>query len=121
MRALAGRFNTEIPAERVVSFSPAAIVAKTREHFRRRRLSPAQLADDYCRFGRWLALRVRDHAARLDLDPDRDCFFGFDTNCLETLELMRARGICSVVDQVDPGVVEEEMVLEEMERWPGWA
>lgn len=121
MRALAGRFSPEIPTERVVSFSPAAIAAKSYEHFRRRRLSPAQLADHYCQFGRWLALRVRDHAARLNLDPAKDFYFGFDTNCLETLELMRARGICTVVDQVDPGLVEEELVLAEAERWPGWA
>jgi glycosyltransferase involved in cell wall biosynthesis len=119
-RALAGRYNAEIPQNRVVSFSPGAMLAKMQEHFRRHHLSPAQLADDYCRFGRWLALRVRNHAARLELDPAQDCYFGFDTNCLETLELMRARGICTVVDQVDPGLVEEEIVLAEAERWPGW-
>jgi glycosyltransferase involved in cell wall biosynthesis len=56
----------------------------------------------------------------MELDPAKDFYFGFDTNCLETLELLRERGICTVVDQVDPGLIEEDMVLAEAERWPGW-
>jgi glycosyltransferase involved in cell wall biosynthesis len=57
----------------------------------------------------------------MELDPARDRFFGFNTNCLEALELLRQRGVFSLVDQVDPGLAEEEIVLAEVERWPGWA
>jgi len=48
-------------------------------------------------------------------------FFGYNTNCLETLEWLKRQGIFAVVDQVDPGRVEEDLVIEESERWPGWA
>jgi glycosyltransferase involved in cell wall biosynthesis len=57
----------------------------------------------------------------LELDPEKDLFFGYNTNCLETLELLKERKVTSVVDQVDPGKVEEDLVQEEVERWPAWA
>jgi len=120
-RALATHFNHELPPDRVVSFSPLAIADRVKHHFRRGVWSPAQLGDNYCRFGEWFATRVRNHLEHEELTPGTDCFFGFNTNCLETLELLRRRKILTVVDQVDPGVVEEEMVLNEVERWPGWA
>jgi glycosyltransferase involved in cell wall biosynthesis len=63
---------------------------------------------------------VREHLKRKETDPGRDLFFSYTTNCLETLGLLRERGVFSVVDQVDPGRVEEDIVLEEAERWPGW-
>jgi hypothetical protein len=119
-RALATRFNPELPLDRVVSFSPLAIWTRTVDHLARRKTSPADMAGIYCQFGEWFAKRVRGHLDSLELDPNQDCFFGFNTNCLETLEPLRERGIFTIVDQVDPGKVEEEMVLEESERWPGW-
>jgi glycosyltransferase involved in cell wall biosynthesis len=64
---------------------------------------------------------VLNHLQTIELDPARDRFLGINTNCLETLELLRQRGVFSVVDQVDPGLAEEEIVLDEVERWPGWA
>jgi glycosyltransferase involved in cell wall biosynthesis len=56
----------------------------------------------------------------LELDPGRDLFFSYTTNCLETLGWLRERGVFTVVDQVDPARVEEDLVIEEAERWPGW-
>ena len=120
-RALATHFNAELPSDRVVSFNPAAIVDRIGHHFRRGHWSPAQLSDRYCRFGEWYATKVRNHLEPRELNPEIDGFFGFNTNCLETLELLRSRKILTIVDQVDPGVIEEEMVIEESERWPGWA
>jgi glycosyltransferase involved in cell wall biosynthesis len=55
------------------------------------------------------------------MDPNRDCFFGFNTNCLELMDLLKERRVFTVIDQTDPARAEEDMVLEEMERWPGWA
>ncbi len=120
-RALATRFHPEIPGELVVSFSPAAMIAKTWQHFRRSRLNSGELSQAYCRFGHWYASRIRRHLERVDLDPARDCFMGFNTNCLELMDTLKARGVFTVIDQVDPARVEEDMILEEIERWPGWA
>lgn len=119
-RALASRYHEGIPSRKVVSFSPSAILSRTLLHRHRATNTPAQLADAYCRFGRWYATRVRDHLARQALEPGQDCYFGFNTNCLETLELLQTRGVLTVVDQVDPARVEEDLVQEEAERWPDW-
>jgi len=119
-RALATRFCSELPLDRVVSFSPAAIWTRALDHLLDRRASPSKIVDVWCRFGEWFARRVQGHLERIELDPEKDCFFGFNTNCLETLELLQKRGVFTVVDQVDPGKVEEDLVLEEGERWPGW-
>ena len=120
-RALATRYNGELPASKVISFSPAAIVTKSVEHFRRGGISSSELAYRFCRFGEWFARRVVNHLRTIELESNNDLFFGFNTNCLEALEWLKKRKICSVVDQVDPGKVEEDMVLEETERWPGWS
>ena len=120
-RALATRYQREIPTERVVSFNYGAILARTRYHFKRNHLTPEQQGDEFIRFGRWFAEEIERHVARVELEPKRDLFFGFNTNCLEVVEHLRGRGIFTIVDQVDPGRSEEELVLEEAERWPGWA
>lgn len=120
-RALTTHFNNEIPSERVVDFSPLAILDRFWLSYRRGCMSPAELAGHYDRYGKWFATKVRNHLAKQELDSAVDCFFGFNTNCLETLEMLRQRRIFTMVDQVDPGIVEEEMILEEAERWPGWA
>ena len=118
-RALATRFHPGIPPERVVAFTPKAALFRTAQHFRR---TPDRfkLSEEYCAFGRWMAACVRDHLRDAELDPVRDCFFGFNSNCLETLEELKIRGIFTVLDQVDPGLVEENVICEEAERWPGW-
>jgi glycosyltransferase involved in cell wall biosynthesis len=119
-RALATRFHPQIPGDRVVSFSPHAILKKCALHFSHSRLNRDELADYYCGFGRWYAGNVRRHLQHLEMDPERDCFIGFNTNCLELMDLLKERRILAVVDQVDPARVEEEIVLQESERWPGW-
>lgn len=119
-RALAGRFVEEIPEYQVVSFNWPAILAKTREHFLRGRQSQDAMGAYYCDFGEWFASRVRDHLATQRLDPSVDAFFGFDTSSLEAIEALKKRGIFTILDQVDPGKVHEDLVIEEIERWPGW-
>src|SRR5271167_3384877 len=83
-------------------------------------MSPTQLSDYYCDFGSWFATSLGRHLQTVDTDPARDCFVGFNTNCLELMDLLKARRIFSVVDQVDPARFEEDIVMQEMERWPGW-
>jgi glycosyltransferase involved in cell wall biosynthesis len=119
-RAFAGRHCGGIPGEKVVSFTPGAVMSRVRYHFFRSRMNTEDHAAEFLRFGSWLATSVAEDLGRRDLDPRRDVFFGFNTNCLEALRLVRSRGVFSVVDQVDPGKVEEDLVHDEMERWPGW-
>lgn len=120
-RALATHYDANIPPRHVVSFNPAAIWDRTLYHFQKYKLAPEQHAARYIHYGRWLARKVRHHLAGLDLNPDCDHFFGFNTNCLEALEYLKERNIFTVVDQVDPGRVEEDLVVEEAKSFPGWA
>jgi len=119
-RALATRFNSEIPLDRIVSFTPTAALWRATQNLRHTKPSRFQMSEEFNHFGRWFALRVRQHLDKLKLDPEADHFFGFNSNCLEVLEFLKERRIFTVLDQVDPGLVEENIVLEEAERWPGW-
>jgi glycosyltransferase involved in cell wall biosynthesis len=120
VRALATRFHPEIPSDHIVSFTGPATLWRAAQNLRRRKLSRREMSDEFCSFGRWYARQVGRHLSRFDLDPESDRFLGFNSNCLETLELLKDRQIFTVLDQVDPGLVEENIVLEEAERWPRW-
>ena len=119
-RAWAGRYNPGIPAKKVVSFDWGALPRLARQTFRRGEMPPEELADYYIGFGIWFAEEVASCLKGQNLDPRFDCFFGFNTNCLETLRVLKARGIFTIVDQVDPGLVEEQLVVQEAAHWAGW-
>src|ERR1700758_3944198 len=51
MRALANRFHAEIPAGRVISFSPSAITRKAVQHLRSGSVPREELGHSYCDFG----------------------------------------------------------------------
>ena len=55
--------------------------------------------------------------ARLNLPP-HDAFFGYSYASLEMLVAEKKRGILTILDQIDPGAAEFELVAEEMARFP---
>lgn len=117
LRALAARRHAELSNERVRAFTGAAL----RREVTRRVLRPSRNPyDEFIATGRWFGARVRADLERKKVHPDRDAFFGYDTGCLETLEMTRNAGITSVVDQIDAARVGEDIMNEERERWPGW-
>lgn len=118
MRAFAGRRHMDIPNNLVVSFNGRALG----ERFVRRKelLTVEDRSLEYLRIGQWFASSVAKDLGRRKLDPQRDVFFGFNTGCLETFELMKSRGIPTICDQIDPASVEEEIVHQESLKWPGW-
>jgi glycosyltransferase involved in cell wall biosynthesis len=120
-KALATRFHPGIPDDKVISFGFEGVLRRSMSDLHRNRLTSSQLSDRYCRFGTWFAGRVRESLKRAEPQPDKELFFGYNTNCLETIEWLKRQGVFTTVDQVDPGKVEEDLVIEESERWPGWA
>jgi glycosyltransferase involved in cell wall biosynthesis len=118
MRAFAGRYHPAIPGDRVKSFNRHFLFTQLLR--RSRNAGTEQKAVEYLHDGRWFASAVAADLSRQTLDPDRDLFFGFNTGCLETLMLMKQRGITSICDQIDPASVEEQMVHQESLKWPGW-
>jgi glycosyltransferase involved in cell wall biosynthesis len=119
-QGLAGRFDAELPPSKVVSFTLGSFLEGCRGFFARRAQRNEELYQEYAREGAWFAKRVQRHLERQPLDPDRDIFFSYSTNALESLAFLQSRGVMAIVDQVDPGKVEEDLILQEVERWPGW-
>ena len=117
MRALAGRYHPEIPSAKVTSFTRRALL----DAFHRPRKSSVEAASlEWIRVSKRFCEAVNQDMAQRGLDGDRLGFYGYDMGCLETVQMLRERGTFCVVNQIDPGLVEEEMVLEEVARWPGW-
>jgi glycosyltransferase involved in cell wall biosynthesis len=116
-RAMAGRYHPEIPPQRVTAFTPKALMDRVGQP-RNRSVEAEHL--EYLRIGKQFCEAVNRDLARRKFSADELRFYGYDTACLETMQMLRERGVFCVVDQIDPGRVEEEMVLEEVQRWPGW-
>jgi glycosyltransferase involved in cell wall biosynthesis len=118
-RAFAGRFQADIPPERVTAFTgrvvggklwrAAGITARATSEF-----------EEFLRVGAWFDDLVARRLRRQKLQPSVDAFFAFDTGCLECLRLVVAAGAVALVDQIDPARVEYDIVRDEAAKWPGW-
>jgi hypothetical protein len=116
-RGLAGRYHPDISSSKVVSFTPSALWHAARG--RNARTIQATY-DDFVRIGQKFCRRVNSRIEAETFVPGLDAFFGFNTASLETIEYFRARDVLTVVDQIDPGPIEERMVQNEARKWPGW-
>lgn len=117
-RAIAGRKHDEISPAQVKSFTFRTLFDNLRH-----RGGPASTEaafDNYLRIGNHFSARVNRHLAKQKLDPQSDCFFAFNTGALQTLQLLKERGIRTVVDQIDPARTEDDLVRQESEKFPGW-
>lgn len=70
--------------------------------------------------GRRFAECVRDDLSRRAPESDF-IFFAYDTGALETMAWCRDRKIKCVLNQMDPGRAEVDLVRAEEKNWPGWA
>jgi glycosyltransferase involved in cell wall biosynthesis len=118
--AFGGRYHAELPTEKVVSFTAATLFHETWSRLTRPDPTLEQRYAEFARQGEWFAKSVNRHLRHFPMDARQHCFFGFNTGALETLHLMRERGIFSVLDQLDPGRTDEEVVAEEARKWPEW-
>ena len=120
LRAFGTRWHSEIPDEKVLSRN----LVSARNGVHQKLLGSMTNEQQYSchlrvgrEFDRFVA---RDLARPRRADLQTDAFFGFNTGCLETLQLMRQRGIPTVLDQIDPAKVEEDLIYAEAAKWPGW-
>ena len=125
LRALAGRHHDGVPRAKVTAFSGATLGAAARDFVGSRLARGARdIESDYrefARVGEEFARRCVADLEKRDLNGARSAFFGYNTGCLETLIWLRERGVPTVVGQIDPARVEEDLVRAESEKWPGWA
>ncbi len=111
-RAL-GAQSAELPRDRVRALNAFGLHSRwsLRRADRAGQLMPAMARDDAA-----FARRV----ARMRLPPHQ-AFLGFSYAALEALQAEQARGVLTLVDQIDPGRVEWDLVREESLRWPEYA
>jgi glycosyltransferase involved in cell wall biosynthesis len=119
-RAFSTRWHRDLPRRKIVSDNLCAI----RDASRRARNAGADIEWqflEHLRIGRQFDEWVLADLQRPNrIDPSTDAFFGFNTASLKTIRFLRSQGIVTVLDQVDPGKLEEDIVIAEAEKWPGW-
>jgi glycosyltransferase involved in cell wall biosynthesis len=116
LRALAGRYHPEIPSSKVTAFTFEAVL----DGLHRRRSAGIEAEHlEYIRIGKRFCEAVNRRIGH-KMGPDEFSFYGYNTGCLETIQMLQAQRVRCIVNQIDPARVEEELVLEEVKRWPGW-
>jgi glycosyltransferase involved in cell wall biosynthesis len=101
-----------VPEEKVITMGWAVVPIRT---------IPAVAAkfgkryDGYVASDRLFARAV----AKLRL-PEHDAVFAYSYAAKEVLEVAQRRGIFTILDQIDPGPVEADLVEMEMARWPDY-
>lgn len=110
-RAL-GAHSRELPKSRVTALRAFGLRSRwtLRRAEQRGRLLEAMARDDQD-----FAKRV----AALPLPP-HNVFLGYSYAALESLQAERDRGVVTLVDQIDPGRTEWELLREEALRWPDY-
>jgi glycosyltransferase involved in cell wall biosynthesis len=116
LRALAGRYHSDIPSNRVVSFNSASMMDRFFRHDRQ----PERFYDECLRIGIGFDESMLRQLERQQFDSKSDAFFTYNTGCLKSLRSLRDRGVFTVVDQVDPARTEYEVARAEIAKWPGW-
>lgn len=116
VRSLAERYHEDLRDASVISLAGAALVSRI-ERALRTRVGEHQ---GYLCEGRRFGLSLSRRLAREALDPERDAFFTYSTGALEPLRQLQGRGVPTVLSQIDPGPLEDELVAAERARWPGW-
>jgi glycosyltransferase involved in cell wall biosynthesis len=118
LRRFAGRHHPDLPSHKVRAFTLASIRND------RRLKAEARSNEGWTRanleIGAWFARRVNRVIRGRRMNPAVTAFFGFQTASLETIQLLSQRGVFTVLDQAGPGRVEEDLVRQEAEKWPGW-
>lgn len=119
-RSLAARCHPELADAPVVAWNFHALLGELGTRRQLKREPAVGPYHGFIKSGQSFAIRVREELKRRnDLDSE-SVFFGYDTGALETLEWCREQKIRCLVNQMDPGRVESELVREEELRWPEW-
>ncbi len=120
IKAFANRWSAELPPSKVVSFNLPTLFDMVTRRSRGADLSNEAGHREFIREGERFCSRVNRDLRRRPLSPDSTVFYGCKSVCLETIQLLNKKGIFSIIDQADPGIVEEKVVQAERIRWPGW-
>lgn len=116
----ASHWHPDLPSSSVTSFDLAAMGRA----FQREVILRPKTTEQYCQWEinncTWFGRRTLQALRQRRLDPQVDCFFGFQSECMETLQALREVGVLTILDQASAGQVEDQIADEESRKWPGW-
>jgi glycosyltransferase involved in cell wall biosynthesis len=121
MWSYAGHWHEDLPSDKVKSFDLGYMAWMVDRALITR---PKTIDASYkweCDNSRWFALRTWRELRKVKLDPAKDCFFGFMSECMEVLQPLADTGVPSILDLAGPGKMDDRMIKQEHERWPDWA
>lgn len=121
LRSVSNRRHPDIAASKVVSFSFRSSLRAFKWSIQRSMLSDEDYYRHHINFGKSFSRAVTEHIRDSHTSFDKIGFFGYSTGSLETLRYLASTSCFTVVDQISPGKIHKEIVLEESRRWPGWA
>lgn len=122
--ALLNRHHAHIPDGKVTAFNASTLRTSAVSLVASRLGRERSIENDYTEYlrgGKKFAHRTVGKLSKSRIDPEKHAFFGYNTGCLETMRWLNKRGVPTVVGQIDTGRVDEDLVNEENERWPGWS
>jgi glycosyltransferase involved in cell wall biosynthesis len=112
---IAYNFHNDLPREKIRAFNLLGIKARLAYRTALRK-SSEELHNQWIQFGKDFALAVNKLPK-----GDHNVFLGYSTASLESLEYEQRLGNLTIVNQLEPGKLEESLVSEEQRRWPGWS
>lgn len=121
VRALAMRYHPDLRGTPVTPLPLPALLRTVTMKRSAGALSLAEISDLDLEIGRIFGRAVVQAIQRRGTLHDGAGFFGFSTGSLEIIRLFNGYGLPTVIDQINPGPPEEDIVEAEMVRWPGWA
>jgi glycosyltransferase involved in cell wall biosynthesis len=113
-----GRFQGELRDARVTAFNSSLILFETLAKTRRLHGWPLIMARN-----QWFQRKVVDYlsSSRFSVLGSQPILFAYSYAALEIFRFAKARGWKTMLGQIDPGPVEEEIVAAEAEREPSLA
>jgi glycosyltransferase involved in cell wall biosynthesis len=118
IRDLGGRYHPELAKANVRSLTLPRLWfdLRLRSQYGRTQLSSR---DRVLLHNQWFTPRATRIVERIVSDQTAGVFSYSGTAC-ELFEWARPRGLRCVLGQINPGFSEDELVKDELERWPGW-
>ena len=117
LRSLRDRYHPDLDTAHVQAFTPSLMQFELGH-----RLQKMTSWDQMIARNRWFQQQVlqalKQNTAQLVQGCDRPIFFTYSYAALDLLRYAKSQGWYTILGQIDPGIVEEEIVLAEQQRYP---
>ncbi len=116
LQSLRDRYHPDLAQAPVQSFTPQLIAFEAQQRYRKTAHWPRTL--DRNRWFQRKAVNALQQIARQG--SDRPILFAYSYAALELFRYAKTQGWYCILGQIDPGPVEEEIVLQEQSKYPGY-